>query len=151
MDPLASSARAGRRAAAVTAGCAGRAAAAQRGRAAYAERVTSPEQAAVCARLGVDPVAPGRGSKTGLAVQTNEAGWPLTGIRHLPTSDTNGWYVWWGEQRSDDPDFFDAMHVEHLADWCPEALPYLALPPGWAFVIAPDYEDVWFDKDFVVE
>jgi hypothetical protein len=89
-------------------------------------------------------------SKAGLAIGSQDAGWPLTGIRHLPTGDTNGWYIWWGE-KSDAADFFDAMHVEHLADWCPEALPYLALPPGWAFVVAPGYQDVWFDEAYVVE
>ena len=110
----------------------------------------SREQAATCARLQAEPLPPERRSKTGLAIRTKDAGWPLTGIRHLPTGDTNGWYIWWGEHRSDDPDFFDALHVEHLPDWCPEALPYLALPPGWAFVIAPGYEDVWFDEDYLV-
>ncbi len=27
----------------------------------------------------------------------------------------------------------------------PEVLPYLALPPGWRFLIADGYEDGWFD------
>jgi hypothetical protein len=27
--------------------------------------------------------------------------------------------------------------------------PYLALPPGWRFLIAPDYEDVWFDESLL--
>jgi hypothetical protein len=101
--------------------------------------------------MEVEALAPQRRSKTGLAVVTKGAGWPLTGIRHLPTSETNGWYIWWGEHKSDDPDFFVPTHVEHLPDWCPEALPYLALPPGWAFVIGPGYEDVWFDEAYVVE
>jgi hypothetical protein len=113
--------------------------------------VTSPEQAAVCARFRVDPIAPGRRSKVGLALRTRDAGWPVTGIRHLPVGDTNGWYLWWGAERSDEPDFFDPVHVEHLVDRCPEALPYLALPPGWAFVIAPGHEDVWFDEAHLVE
>jgi len=46
---------------------------------------------------------------------------------------------------SDDPDFFRPLHVEHVAEWCPEVQPYLALPPGWRFLIAPGHEDVWFD------
>ena len=34
----------------------------------------------------------------------------------------------------------------HLAqEWCPAVLPYLSLPPGFRFLIAPDYEDVWED------
>jgi hypothetical protein len=52
---------------------------------------------------------------------------------------------------SDADDFFKPMHVEHLPDWCPEALPYLALPPGWGFILAPGYEDVWYDEAFLVE
>ena len=31
-----------------------------------------------------------------------------------------------------DPGFLVALHVEHLAEWCPSIVPYLALPPGSA-------------------
>jgi hypothetical protein len=34
-----------------------------------------------------------------------------------------------------------------LKDWCPTAIPFLLLPPGWRFQVAPKYEDVWFDAD----
>ena len=43
------------------------------------------------------------------------------------------------------PDFFVPLHVEHLAEWCPGVTKFLALPPGWRFLTAPDHEDVWFD------
>lgn len=46
---------------------------------------------------------------------------------------------------SEEADFFLPLHVEHVGQWCPEVEPYLALPPGWRFLIAPGYEDVWFD------
>ncbi|WP_438268855.1 immunity protein Imm33 domain-containing protein [Paraburkholderia youngii] len=26
---------------------------------------------------------------------------------------------------------------------------YLALPPGWRVLLAPDYEDVWFDGELL--
>ena len=26
------------------------------------------------------------------------------------------------------------------------ALPFMALPPGWRFMVAEDYEDVWSDS-----
>lgn len=42
-------------------------------------------------------------------------------------------------------DYFEPCHVEHLETICPSVMPYLLLPPGWRFLIAPDYEDVWFD------
>ena len=43
-------------------------------------------------------------------------------------------------------DFFVPLHIEHLKDWCPSVLKYLGLPAGWRFLIAPEYEDVWFDS-----
>jgi hypothetical protein len=112
---------------------------------------TSAAQAEVCARLGLEPDPPGPRSKVGLAIASRSAGWPLTGIRHRPVGDTNGWYLWWGGEPSSARGFFDPLHVEHLAERCPDALPYLALPPGWAFVVAPGHEDVWFDEKYLVE
>ncbi|WP_422652960.1 immunity protein Imm33 domain-containing protein [Archangium sp.] len=35
--------------------------------------------------------------------------------------------------------------VAHLADWCPLALKFLGLPPGWRFLVAEGHEDVWED------
>jgi hypothetical protein len=37
------------------------------------------------------------------------------------------------------------MRVYHLVERCPEVLKYLALPAGWRFLVAGDYEDVCFD------
>jgi hypothetical protein len=41
------------------------------------------------------------------------------------------------------------MHVEHLSIACREVLPFLALPPGWRFLLAPGYEDVWQDESLL--
>ena len=70
-------------------------------------------------------------------------------MRHEPEEGTTGWFIWAGEELSDDPDFFVPLHVEHLAEWSPDVLPYLALPPGWRFLLAPDYEDVWLDASLL--
>ena len=70
---------------------------------------------------------------------------PINGLRHPPEGDTTGWYIWAGEELSEDPDFFVPLHFEHLAEWCPGVTKFLALPPGWRFLTAPDHEDVWFD------
>jgi hypothetical protein len=35
---------------------------------------------------------------------------------------------------------------EQLADWCPGVLRFLGLPPGWRFLLAGHYEDVWQDE-----
>lgn len=75
---------------------------------------------------------------------------PLNGLRHPPEEGTSGWFVWAGRELPDDPDFFVPLHVEHLDDWCPQVLPYLALPPGWRFLLAPGHEDVWHDPTLLV-
>lgn len=74
---------------------------------------------------------------------------PVNGLRHPPVADTCGWYLWTGEEFSDEADFFQPLHVEHLVDRLPAALPYLGLPPGWRFLLAPGYADVWFDPSLL--
>ncbi|WP_438872782.1 immunity protein Imm33 domain-containing protein [Paractinoplanes deccanensis] len=105
----------------------------------------------MCRRFGVRPMVPARGSMVGIALSRGPKLVPLNTVRHLPVGSTNGWYVWRGDQRPDDADFFSASHVEHMPEQVPELLPYLALPPGWGVVLAPGYEDVFFDEAFVVE
>jgi hypothetical protein len=72
---------------------------------------------------------------------------PVNGLRHSPEGDTTGWYIWAGEGGpARGGDFFAPLHIEHLAECCPMVVPYLALPPGWRFLVAHDYEDVWYDE-----
>jgi hypothetical protein len=33
-----------------------------------------------------------------------------------------------------------------VKDKCPEALPFLGLPPGYRFLVAGEYVDVWYDS-----
>ena len=81
----------------------------------------------------------------GLALGTLAAS-PIQGLRVPPTETTNGWYIWCGE-RSDADDFFQPLCFEHMAEYLPEVLPYLDLPPGYRFIIDnKGYEDVWFDN-----
>lgn len=106
-------------------------------------------QRVVAVRFGVEPQHPVPGSKVGIAANVRDGLVPLNALRHAPVGDTSGWYVWAGEVLSGDDDFFLPVHVEHLAEWCPELQPYLALPPGWRVLIAPGYEDVWFDPSLL--
>ena len=39
--------------------------------------------------------------------------------------------------------------MEHLADWCPDALRFLGLPPGWRFLVAGAYADAWEDPQLL--
>jgi len=108
-----------------------------------------PEQAALCKKYGVEPFRVDPGQKVGIARNVRTGILPLNGLHHKPEGGSSGWYIWAGEELSDDPDFFIPLHAEHLAEWCPAAIPYLALPPGWRFLVAPGYEDVWFDQSLI--
>jgi hypothetical protein len=103
-------------------------------------------QLVLCKRFGQSPAYPAPDSKCGVSSAVGSGNMPLSGLRHPEGDGTNGWYLWVGETLSDAPDFFQPLHYEHLSDLVPSALPYLALPPGWRFLIAEGYEDVWFDE-----
>lgn len=49
-------------------------------------------------------------SKLGFASVT-EGRRPLNGLRHPATGDTNGWYIWFGEEFSTAPNFFEPLHI----------------------------------------
>jgi hypothetical protein len=83
--------------------------------------------------------------KIGIAENVRTGGLKINGLRHPPQGDTTGWYVWAGESLPERSDFFRPLHVTHLHERCPAVVKYLGLPPGWRFLIAHDYEDVWYD------
>jgi hypothetical protein len=107
-------------------------------------------QQKLCARFGAEFYGIDLNQKVGISKNVRDGLVPLNGVRHPPTSDTSGWYIWSGIEQSKDPDFFVPLHGFHLPQWIPIALPYLGLPPGWGFVVAPNYEDVWFDPGLLV-
>jgi len=101
-------------------------------------------QVGLCERFGVEFRPSPADAKLGLALATlNER--PINGLRHPPKGDTSGWYVWAGERLSSADDLFQPVHADHLSEILPEIIPYLGLPPGWRFQVAPGHEDVWFD------
>lgn len=63
---------------------------------------------------------------------------------NIPGMALNQILIYGGEHSSAD-DFYQALHVAHISQYCPEIVPYLALPPGWRVLLAPGHEDVWFD------
>jgi hypothetical protein len=103
------------------------------------------QQKALCTRYGVPHVPAPDFGKIGIAANLRDGAVPLNGLRHPPTSGMTGWYLWAGETWSDDPAFLAPLHLTHLTERCPQLLPYLGLPPGWRFLIAGAYEDVWYD------
>jgi hypothetical protein len=74
---------------------------------------------------------------------------PVNGLRHPATSETNGWYIWCGEQFSSEPDFFGPLHASHLYDEHPNWGRLLGLTPGYRFLLDADYVDVWFDPSLL--
>jgi hypothetical protein len=104
------------------------------------------KQTMVCREQGVSPDPPEPLSKLGISRSFSAQEYPINGLRHPPEKDTNGWYIWSGEELSAAPDFFVPLHAVHIEKYCPDIIKYLALPPGWRFLVAPEYEDVWYDE-----
>jgi hypothetical protein len=109
----------------------------------------SAEQLTVCEKYGATPSDTSPRLKAGVAINVWGDLVPVNGLRHPPVGNTSGWFLWAGEELSAEPDFFRPIHIEHLSEIRPEVLKYLALPPGWRFLIAGDYEDVWYDKSLL--
>jgi hypothetical protein len=104
------------------------------------------EQIAMCVRYGVSPVESPDDFKVGIARDVRAGEVPINGLRHPPEGDTTGWYIWIGQEMSTEADFFVPLHVAHLDEWYSGVKKFLALPPGWRFLKAGDYEDVWYDE-----
>jgi hypothetical protein len=99
----------------------------------------------ICRRVGATPRPVSAHDKLGVSRETLSGEWPVNGVRLAAEGGTCGWYIWSGGEMSDDDDFFVPLHVEHLLTARPEVGPYLSLPVGWRFLVAPNHEDVWFD------
>lgn len=102
------------------------------------------KQQAICDEYGAEYSPPPVGSRVGIALQTLQLR-PFNGLRIAPEGSTCGWYLWGGGEPSNDKDFYQPLCVEHLAEHCPDAVPFLAMPPGWRFLKDGDYLDIWYD------
>lgn len=106
-------------------------------------------QKTICQKYGTDYFESPLSLKVGISRNVREGALPLNGVRYQPEGDTSGWYIWGGEEFSEDPDFFVPLHISHLNEWNDLILKYLGLPPGWRFLVTEDYEDVWFDEQLI--
>lgn len=107
------------------------------------------DQEKICNKYGTYFLGCDLNLKVGISLNVKEGARPINGLRVEAEGDTNGWYIWGGEEWSDDPDFFVPLHAEHLKDWEPMILKYLGLPPGWRLLITENYEDVWQDENLL--
>jgi hypothetical protein len=103
------------------------------------------QQRATCERHGAAFDPPSAFAKIGIALATLNMQ-PLNGLRHVPEPGTSGWFIWGGGELSTDPNFFQPLHVHHVQERCPAALPFLALPSGYRFLVATGHVDVWQDR-----
>jgi len=106
-------------------------------------------QKEVCAEYDVSFCAANENAMTGISTGIGDSGAiPVHGLRHPIVDGTTGWFLWAGDY-SDADDFFKPIHTKHLTEWCPNVIKFLGLPPGWRFLKAGNYEDVWFDKNLL--
>lgn len=101
-----------------------------------------------CEKFGAIPFPLKKGEKLGIAIETIGKQ-PINGLRHNPENGTCGWYIWCGEEMSEDPDFFKPLHVSHIGEYLPEVEQFLSLPPGYRFLITEGHEDVWYDPQLI--
>jgi hypothetical protein len=107
------------------------------------------QQRAICIKYGAEFFSSPPDLKVGIASNVRGGILPINGMRHPPAGDTTGWYIWAGEVLSENPEFFKASHVAHLSEWRPVVLKYLGLAPGWRFLVASSYQDVWRDQSLL--
>ena len=106
-------------------------------------------QRAFCKQQAAEYVAALGETKSGFAPSTKGLV-TVNGLRHPTTDETTGWYIWCGEVLSDAPDFFAPLHTYHLYEEFPEIARLLGLSPGFRFLLAGDYLDVWYDASLLI-
>ena len=96
----------------------------------------------VCEWAGVEPDKPEDDSMVGIALETIGK-MPINGLRHNPEKNTNGWYIWCGEELSEADNFFSPLCKKHIKKYLPEIEEYLDLPPGYRFLVdGENWEDI---------
>jgi hypothetical protein len=105
-------------------------------------------QRKVCGRRGVGFVATDFESMTGMAISTSGKR-PVNGLRHPAVGNSNGWYIWFGEKLSAESDFFRPLCARHVYEEHAEIGKLLGLPPGFRFLFASDYLDIWYDPSLL--
>ena len=106
------------------------------------------DQIAICKYYGSDFVRTLPLQTLGISRTFCKQNPPIHGLRHPAEGATAGWYIWTGDWSSD-PNFFVPIHAQHLVERCPSILHLLGLAPGWRFLVADNYEDVWFDPKLI--
>lgn len=112
---------------------------------------TKSEQQAICQKYGSEFISCSKKALSGISANITSGKMPLNGLRHPMTESSTGWYIWAGDEMSQESDFFQPQHINHIISVVPEIEKYLCLAPGWRFLIDPtqDYVDVWYDESLL--
>jgi len=76
------------------------------------------QQLAICHKYNVEALFPLPKDKIGIALSTIGK-IPINGVRYLNEHGTSGWYIWCGEELSNEVDFFQPLHIDHLEKYLP--------------------------------
>jgi hypothetical protein len=101
-----------------------------------------------CRENGYDCLPTTLEAMIGYAVET-EGQLPINGLRHPPEGYTNGWFIWCGENLSKADDFFSSFQTSNIFHHCLEIIKFLGMPPGYRFLLAGDYLDIWYDESLL--
>lgn len=72
------------------------------------------EQQAICNKYGAQYVGSNENLKLGIALNVKDNLVPINGLRVKLEEDTTGWYIWAGEEFSQNANFFVPLHVAHI-------------------------------------
>ncbi len=103
-------------------------------------------QKSICKKYQANFFETGDNLKVGISENVKQNILPINGLRIYPEGDTSGWYIWAGEELSQNPNFFVPLHIKHINEWVPNISRFLGLAPGWRFILTGNYEDVRFDS-----
>ena len=109
----------------------------------------SDSQKAICIQHGAIPNPCNAESKLRIALETIGT-LPVNGMRHKADDAHCGWSIWCGGTLEQDDNFFKPMHISHVNRFIPEIQRFLALPPGYRFLLAGAFEKVWFDAELIM-
>ena len=104
-----------------------------------------PKQKEICIKYGAIPCACSNADSMLIAKESIGL-LPINGMRRQAHRGESGWTVWCGADiPADEETFFSELPAFNIQRSLAEAYQFLALPPGYRFLIAGAFAKAWFD------
>lgn len=103
------------------------------------------DQRQICIKNGALPNPP-RHSDTLHIARKTVGMLPINGLRRPSKNGDCGWYIWCGYEPPEESEFFQEMELTPFLKKMPELEKFLALPPGYRFLLAGAHVEVWYDS-----